>query len=97
MLTTNSLRPPPRVPQLTLEDERALLALYDFAFACRGGDFDDHDVAELLRDAAAPSNVSGSRPVRRRCEEIALMSAASPRRSPRAVSARQRRRDDESV
>jgi len=53
MLTTNSLRPPPRVPQLTLEDERALIALYDFAFACRGGDFDDHDVAELLRDAAA--------------------------------------------
>lgn len=53
MLTTNSLCTPSRAPQLALEDERALLALYDFAVACRGCTFEDHDVAELLRDAAA--------------------------------------------
>jgi len=49
---------PGRGPQLALDDERALLALYDFAVACRAldfenSDFEDYDVAELLRDAAA--------------------------------------------
>jgi hypothetical protein len=43
MVISNSQRTPPRVPQLTVEDERVLLALYDFAVACRTCDFEDHD------------------------------------------------------
>jgi hypothetical protein len=53
IVTSNSQRTPPQVPQLTVEGERALLVLYDFAVACRTCDLEDHGVAEQLGDAAA--------------------------------------------